>query len=145
MATKKQNIKATFTGREMKAITTMLLSNKGINVDPIIKDIYPNLDDASMSMFRCKVALLLSGNLPEFKSFEGFHMDNHKKVYKYRCINESSLMGTCQYEIIEIWRKKEDKIWFQDTQDDFKEIGNIRNNSLDFRLYESIEEAEKHW
>lgn len=142
---KKQNIKATFTSREMQAIAAMLLSNKGINVDPIIKDIYPNLDDASMSMFRCKMALLLSGNLPEFKSFEGFHKDSSKKIFKYRCINESSLMGTCGYEIVEIWRKQEDGTWAQDTQDDFKEIGNIRNDSFEFGLYESIEEAEKHW
>jgi hypothetical protein len=91
---KKQSIKATFTSREMEAIAAMLLSSKGINVDPIIQDIYPNLDDASMSMFRCKMALLLNGNLPEFKQFEGFHKDSSKKVFKYRCINESSLMGT---------------------------------------------------
>ena len=142
---KKQNIKATFTGREMEAIAAMLLSNKGINVDPVIKDIYPNLDDASMSMFRCKMALLLSGNLPEFKSFEGFHKDSSRKVFKYRCIGESSLMGTRQYEIVEIWRKQEDGTWTQDTQDDCKEIGNIRNDSFEFGLYESIEEAEKHW
>lgn len=142
---KKQNIKAIFTGREMEAIAAMLLSNKGINIDPIIKDIYPNLDDASMSMFRCKMALLLSGNLPEFKSFEGFHKDSSKKVFKYRCIGESSLMGTRQYEIVEIWRKQEDGTWTQDTQDEYKEIGNIRNDSFEFGLYESIEEAEKNW
>lgn len=142
---KKQNIKATFTGREMEAIAAMLLSNKGINVDPIIKDIYPNLDESSMSIFRCKMALLLSGNLPEFKPFEGFHKDSSKKVLKYRCIGESSLMGTGQYEVIEIWRKQEDETWSQDTTDEYKEIGNIYNNSLEFGLYESIEEAEKHW
>ena len=142
---KKQNIKATFTGREMDAIAAMLLSDKGINVDPIIKDIYPSLDDASMSMFRCKMALLLSGNLPEFKSFEGFHKDGPKKIFKYRCIGESSLMGTRQYEIVEIWRKQEDDTWAQDIRDDFKEIGNIRNDSFEFGLYESIGEAEKNW
>ena len=142
---KKQNIKATFTGREMEAIAAMLLSSKGINVDPIIKDIYPNLDDASMSMFRCKMALLLSGNLPEFKPFEGFHKDNSKKVLKYRCIGESSLMGIRHYEIIEIWRKQEDGNWSQDTQDDYKEIGSVRDDSFEFGLYESIEEAEKYW
>ena len=142
---KKQNIKATFTGREMEAIAAMLLSSKGINVDPIIKDIYPNLDDASMSMFRCKMALLLSGNLPEFKPFEGFHKDNSKKVLKYRCIGESSLMGIRHYEIVEIWRKQEDGNWSQDTQDDYKEIGSVRNDSFEFGLYESIEEAEKYW
>ena len=142
---KKQNIKATFTGREMEAIAAMLLSSKGINVDPIIKDIYPNLDDASMSMFRCKMALLLSGNLPEFKPFEGFHKDNSKKVLKYRCIGESSLMGIRHYEIVEIWRKQEDGNWSQDTQDDYKEIGSVRDDSFEFGLYESIEEAEKNW
>lgn len=142
---KKQEIKATFTGREMEAIAAMLLSNKGINVDPIIDDLYPNLEDASKSMFRCKMALLLGGNLPEFKSFEGFHKDSSRKVFKYRCISESSLMGTRQYEVIEIWRKQDDGTWSQDTQDDYKEIGNIRNDSFEFGLYESIEEAEKHW
>jgi len=142
---KKQNIKATFTGREMEAIAAMLLSNKGINVDPIIDDLYPNLEDAPKSMFRCKMALLLSGNLPEFKSFEGFHKDSSKKVFKYRCIGESSLMGTRQYEIVEIWRKQEDDTWSLDTKDDYKEIGNIRNDSFEFGLYESIEEAEKNW
>lgn len=142
---KKQNIKASFTSREMEAIAAMLLSNKGINVDPIIDDLYPNLEDASKSMFRCKMALLLSGNLPKFESFEGFHKDSSKKVLKYRCIGESSLMGTRQYEIIEIWRKQDDGTWSQDTQDDYKEIGNIHQNSFEFGLYESIEEAEKHW
>ena len=142
---KKQEIKATFTGREMEAITAMLLSSEGINVDPIINDLYPNLDDSQKSLFRCKMALLLKGNLPEFKSFEGFHKDSSKKVFKYRCINESSLMGTRQYEIVEIWRKQEDGTWAKDTQDDFKEIGNICNNSFEFGLYESIEEAEKNW
>ena len=142
---KKQNIKAFFTEREMEAIAAMLLSNKGINVDPIIDDLYPNLEDTSKSMFRCKMALLLSGNLPEFKSFEGFHKDSSKKVFKYRCIGESSLMGTRQYEVIEIWRKQEDGTWSQDTQDEYKEIGNIRNDSFEFSLYESIGEAEKNW
>ena len=136
---------ATFTSREMQAITAMLLSSEGINVDPIIDDLYPNLEDTSKSMFRCKMALLLSGNLPEFKSFEGFHKDSSKKVFKYRCIGESSLMGTRQYEVIEIWRKSEDGTWSQDTQDEYKEIGNIRNDSFEFGLYESIEEAEKNW
>ena len=142
---KKQNIKAFFTEREMEAIAAMLLSNKGINVDPIIDDLYPNLEDTSKSMFRCKMALLLSGNLSEFKPFEGFHKDSSKKVFKYRCIGESSLMGTRQYEVIEIWRKQEDGTWSQDTQDEYKEIGNIRNDSFEFGLYESIEEAEKNW
>ena len=142
---KKQNIKSTFTGREMEAIAAMLLGSNGINVDPIIDDLYPNLEDAPKSMFRCKLALMLKGNLPEFKSFEGFHKDSSKKVLKYRCIGESSLMGTRQYEIVEIWRKQEDETWVQDTQDDYKEIGNIRNDSFEFGLYESIEEAEKHW
>lgn len=129
----------------MEAIAAMLLGTNGINVDPIIDDLYPNLEDASKSMFRCKMALLLSGNLPEFKPFEGFRKDSPKKILKYRCIGESSLMGTRQYELIEIWRKQEDGTWSQDTKDEYKEIGNIRNNSFEFNLYESIEEAEKHW
>ena len=69
MAKAKKTVNASFTGREMEAIATMLLGANGINVDPIIDDLYPNLDDASKSMFRCKLALMLKGNLPEFQEF----------------------------------------------------------------------------
>lgn len=143
---KKQEIKASFTNREMQAIAAMLLGNGGINVDPIINDLYPNLEDTSKSMFRCKLALMLKGNIPEFKPFEGYRKEASAKVIKYSCISESSLLGIRHYEVIEIWRKsKETGVWELDTEDQYHELGSIRQNSFEYELYESIEEAEKHW
>ena len=141
MKTKKVN--AVFTNREMQAIADLLLSSQGINVDPIIKDLYPNIDDESMSMFRCKMALLLSGRLPEFKTFEGFRKDSSRRVVKYRCRGESSLMGTKMFEVIEVWNKDTTENWV--LEEDCMNVGNIRNENFDWELYDSIEEAEKHW
>ena len=141
---KKQNVKASFTNREMETIASMLLSNNGINVDPIINDLYPTLEEKDKSLFRCKMALLLSGKMPEFQTYEGFRMDGSKKCLKYKCVAESSLLGVSSFEIIEIWRKKDEQ-WVQDTEDPYNEIGSVRTDSMDLDLYASIEEAEKHW
>lgn len=143
---KKQNIKASLTSREMEAIASMLLSNNGINIDPIIEDLYPTINDDAKSVFRCKMALLLSGKLPEFKPFEGYYRDNSRKILKYRCISESSLMGVRNYEVVEIWRKEKDtETWTQDTTDEYNEVGSVRTDSWDLTLYPSLDEAEKNW
>lgn len=136
---------ATLTSREMQAVAEVLLAKNGINVDPIIKDIYPNIDEDSMSVFRCKMALILKG-LPEFKVFEGFRKDSSRRVVKYRCIAESSIMGTRMFETIEVWNKdKETEQWVLDTVDEWKNVGSVRTESINWELYESIEESEKHW
>ena len=143
---KKQEIKASFTNREMEAIAKMLLSNDGINVDPIVDDLYPNLAEENKSIFRCKIALLLKGSISKFKPFEGFRKEGSAKIIKYRCISESSLLGIRHYEAIEIWRKdKETNEWKQDTEDQYHEVGSIRQDAFECELYESHEEAEKHW
>lgn len=143
---KKEKINATLTSREMQAVAEMLLGTNGINVDPIIRDLYPTISDESMSIFRCKLALMINGNLPEFKSFEGFRKDSSRRVYKFRCIAESSLMGTRAFETIEIWNKdKETEQWVLDTTDEWKSIGSIRHENISWELYDTIEEAEKHW
>lgn len=141
---KKQIINATLTSREMQAVAEMLLGTSGINVDPIIKDLYPMIDEGSMSIFRCKLALMLNGKVSEFKSFEGFRKDSSRRVYKFKCVAESSLMGTRSFEIMEIWEK--DKVTDQWVlgKDEYKAIGSTRCEPFSWELYESIEEAEKH-
>lgn len=138
---KKVDIKPTFTSREMNAIVSILLSNNGVNVDPIIKDLYPNVGEETISIFRCKMALLLSGKLPEFSTYEGFAMDSSYKCFKLKCIAESSLLGISTFEIMEVWRKSSDNQWMLDTTD--KSVGECRMDNLE--LYPSIEEAKKHW
>lgn len=140
---KKAKINVAFTKREMQAIADLLLSSQGINVDPIIKDLYPNIEDESMSMFRCKMALLLSGKLPEFKTFEGFRKDSSRRVVKYCCRGESSLLGSRMFEVIEVWNKDKTENWVLETGN--YDVGSIRNEPIDWELYDSIEEAEKHW
>lgn len=141
---KKQNIKASLTSREMEAIASMLLSNQGINVDPVINDLYPTLEEKDKSIFRCKLALLLENKLPEFQPFEGFRMDGSKKCIKLRCIAESSLLGVSTFEVIEVWRKNDEQ-WVQDTEDTYNDVGSVRTDSMNLTLYASIEEAEKNW
>lgn len=151
MATKINKPNASFTGREMEAITAMLLSvdGKGINVDPIIDDLYPNLDDEVKSMFRCKIALMLSGKLPAFKEFEGYRKRSSSELLKYRCTGESSLLGVRFFEVIEKYIKVKDEngteTWIVDEKDEWHRVGTIETESFSFELYESVEEANKAW
>lgn len=146
MAKAKKTVNASFTGREMEAIAAMLLGANGINVDPIIDDLYPNLDDSSKSMFRCKLALMLKGNLPEFQEFEGFKMRSSGEVLKYRCTGESSLLGLRFFTVIERYIKdKETDTWILDEKDEWHRVGTTDSENISFEIYESIEEAVKHW
>ena len=141
-----QSVKVSFTGREMEAIKTMLLGTNGINVDPIIDDMYPNLDDTSKSMFRCKLALMLKGNLPKFQEYEGFKMRSSSEILKYRCTGESSLLGIRFFTVIERYIKdKEFGTWVLDEKDEWKRVGTTDSENISFEIYESIEEATKHW
>jgi len=142
---KTTKINAALTSREMQAVAEVLLAKNGINVDPIIKDIYPNIDEDLMPVFRCKMALILNG-LPEFKTFEGFRKNSSRQVIKFRCIAESSIMGTRTFEVLEVWNKdKETDQWTLDIVDEWKNVGSTRIENINWELYESIEEAEKHW
>lgn len=137
------DIKASFTGREMEAIVKMLLSKEGINVDPIIEDMYPDLPESTKSMFRCKIALMLSGKLPEFQAYEGFRQNSSKTVYKYRCTGESSLLGLKFFEVIEVWEVSDDASW--KLKENHSSIGNKRSENIDYVLYDSIDEAYNKW
>ena len=142
----KRTINASLTGREMEAISNMLLGSNGISVDPIIEDLYPDLDDSYKSMFRCKLALMLKGNLPKFQEFEGFKMRSSNEILKYRCTGESSLLGLRFYTVIERYIKdKETNTWVVDEKDEWHRLGTINGEDMTFEVYESIEEAVKHW
>ena len=140
---------ATFTGREMQAIAAMLLSSDGINVDPIINDLYPNLDDSQKSLFRCKLALLLKGNLPEFQVRSGFRRTGSSTAYCMEIVSESSLLGTVQvrkihkYTRVKGENEAEDK-WNEETLDEY-EKNSIENQNLDYNLFETLDEAIKAW
>ena len=144
---KKQVLKATFTGREMEAIAAMLLGSNGINVDPIIDDLYPNLEDASKSMFRCKLALLLKGNLPEFQVRSGFRRVAGAVAYAYDVIGESSLMGTLQMIKVARYNKRTDdnnnEYWDEEIIPESDRV--IENQNFDYQLFETLEEAIKKW
>ena len=140
---------ATFTGREMQAITAMLLSSDGIDVDPIIDDLYPNLDDSQKSLFRCKLALMLKGNLPKFQVRSGFRRTGSSTAYCMEIIAESSLLGTVQVKKIHKYirvkgeNEAEDK-WNEETLDEY-EKNSIENQNLDYTLFETLDEAIKAW
>ena len=107
----KLNSQPSFTQREMNAIAAMLLSSDGINVDPIIEDIYPQVSDEDKSMFRCKIALLLKGNMPEFKPFTVFRRISNSIAYMYKVESESSLLGICNLREIQKYTKQDDGSW----------------------------------
>ena len=138
---------ATFTSREMQAITAMLLSSEGINVDPIINDLYPNLDDSQKSLFRCKLALLLKGNLPEFQVRSGFRRVAGAVAYAYNVIGESSLMGTLQLVKVTRYNKRTDEngneYWDEEIIPENDRIPEMQN--FDYQLFETLEEAIKKW
>ena len=145
---KKFTVNASFTGREMEAIAAMLLSNEGINVDPIIDDLYPNLEENAKKMFRCKLALMLKGNLPEFEAFEGYRRMYKDELFKFRCTSESSLLGTRNFEIIEVYNKVVENTdgvdaWNLVEGSDY--VGTIRCENFDYMLYPTMEEAIKRW
>lgn len=139
---------AAFTGREMQAIATMLLSSEGINVDPIINDLYPNLDDSQKSLFRCKLALLLKGNLPEFQVRSGFRRTGSSTAYCMEIISESSLLGTVQvrkiHKYIRVKGENAEDKWNEETLDEY-EKDSIENQNLDYTLFETLDEAIKKW
>lgn len=145
---KKQILNNTaFTSREMQAITAMLLSSEGINVDPIINDLYPNLDDSQKSLFRCKMALLLKGNLPEFQVRSGFRRVAGAVVYAYNVIGESSLMGTLQMIKVARYNKRTDEngneSWEEELIPENEQC--VENQNFDYQLFETLEEAIKKW
>lgn len=138
---------ATFTGREMEAITAMLLSSEGINVDPIIDDLYPGLDDSQKSLFRCKLALLLKGNLPEFKKRSGFRRVAGAVAYAYDVVGESSLMGTLQMIKVARYNKRTDENGNESWEEELipENERSVENQNFDYELFETLEEAIKKW
>jgi hypothetical protein len=138
---------ATFTSREMQAITTMLLSSEGINVDPIIDDLYPNLDDSQKSLFRCKMALLLKGNLPEFQVRSGFRRVAGAVAYAYNVIGESSLMGTLQLVKVARYNKRTDENGNESWEEELipENEQSVENQNFDYQLFDTLEEAIKKW
>jgi len=138
---------ATFTSREMQAIAAMLLSSEGINVDPIINDLYPNLDDSQKSLFRCKMALLLKGNLPEFQVRSGFRRVAGAVAYAYNVIGESSLMGTLQLVKVARYNKRTDENGNESWEEELipENEQSVENQNFDYQLFNTLEEAIKKW
>lgn len=135
-----------FTNREMRAIANMLLGTEGINVDPIINDLYPDLDEGQKGIFRCKMALMLKGQLPEFQEYVGFHRDCSSRILKVRVFGESSLLGMLRMEILEVYKKQEkdgSESWVQN-KDDYS-IGENMQENIHYTIHKSLEDAIKNW
>lgn len=136
----------TFTNREMRAIANMLLGTEGINVDPIINDLYSDLDEGQKEIFRCKMALMLKGQLPEFQEYVGFRRVGSSRILKVRVFGESSLLGLLRMEIMEVYKRQEkdgSESWVLD-KDDYS-IGEKMQEHIDFSIHKSLEDAITNW
>ena len=135
-------IGVSFTNREMQAIADMLLGN-GIDVDPIINDLYPDLNEDQKGIFRCKIALMLKGKLPKFNEYVGFHRSSSSRILKVRVYGESSLLGLLYVEILEVYKRNEKgDSWYIDEKD--YAVGTLERNS-GYNVYDSIEEAAANY
>lgn len=135
-----------FTNREMQAIADMLLGTDGINVDPIIDDLYCDLDEGQKGIFRCKIALMLKGKLPKFKEYVGFRRVGSSRILKVRVFGESSLLGLLRMEIMEVYKRQEkdgSESWVLD-KDDYS-IGEKMQEHIDFSIHKSLEDAITNW
>lgn len=136
---KVNRINASFTQREMQAITALLLSSEGINVDPIVNDLYPSADDGAKSMFRCKIALLLSGKLPEFKSYQGYKRTSSYTLCLYEVVAESTLLGVREANVLKRFKKQNDDTWVEESWEESTTLG------MDEVLYDTMQEAIDNW
>lgn len=144
MAKNNQSVNARFTGREMEAIAAMLLGENGIDVTPIINDLYPDLEESQKSMFRCKMALMLNGKLPEFQAYEGFRRTGSTTVKKFRVYGESSLLGLLYMECVEVYEyDKDTDIWVP--RNDHYDLHDKKAENIDFKVFDTIEEAVEKW
>ena len=144
MAKNNQSVNARFTGREMEAIAAMLLGSNGIDVTPIINDLYPDLEESQKSMFRCKMALMLNGKLPEFQVYEGFRRTGSSTVKKFRVYGESSLLGLLHIECVEVYEyNKDTDTWV--CKKDHYDLHDKRAENIDFKVYPTMEEAINAW
>ena len=136
-----QTINAAFTPREMRAITSLLLASKGegINVDPIVNDLYPQLNDEQKELFRCKIALLLSGKLPEFKSYQGYKRTGTYTVNMYEVVAESTLLGIRQANVLKRFKKQDDDTWVEEPWEESTALG------MEEVLYDTMQEAIESW
>lgn len=142
------SVNASFTGREMEAIAAMLLSADGINVDPIINDLYPDLNDSQKSMFRCKLALMLKGNMPEFKPVTGFRRTGSATCYLYEITSESSLLGVYHLKKLSKYTREKgengQEKWNEVTMENY-EKNSVETQGFEFQLYGTLDEAIKDW
>lgn len=138
---KSNQIHAAFTPREMRAITALLLVSKGegINVDPIVNDLYPHLNDEQKELFRCKIALLLSGKLPEFKSYQGYKRTGTYTLCLYEVVAESTLLGVREANVLKRFKKQDDDTWVEEPWEESTTLG------MDDVLYETMQEAIQSW
>lgn len=82
-----------FTTREITALQSLLLSDKGVNITPIVNDVCTTETGAEMrEIVALKTALLLSGRLPEFEPYCVFTRD-WQKIRQWEIIHESLLLG----------------------------------------------------
>lgn len=138
---KTNQINAAFTPREMHAITTLLLtsSGNGVNVDPIVNDLYPQLNDEQKELFRCKIALLLSGKLPEFKSYQGYKRTGTYTLCLYEVVAESTLLGVREANVLKRFKKQDDDTWVEEPWEESTTL------SMDDVLYDTMQEAIQSW
>lgn len=88
----------------MQAIKSLLLGNNGVDITPLVQDLTSareepiNTDEISV-----KIALLISGKMPEFKSYEG-HVKDWNQITSVRVLAESSLEGTLKVKYFRRWK-----------------------------------------
>lgn len=127
---KNYSINASFSQREMNAIVKMLLSKDGIDVDPIINDLYPGLDEEFKSVFRCKLALLIGNKVEEFVPYTGFRRISSRQAYLYQVVSESILLETKELKKLQKYELQKDEICTE---------------NINWQSYETLDEAIKHW
>lgn len=113
----------------MQAIKDMFLSNNGgINITPLVADLTvaregkTDTDEVSV-----KVAILLSGKMPEFKSYIAY-TKSYNVIYEVEVIGESSLEEAYKLNYLRKWKfDKESDTW---------------NPDKDFQSYKTIEKMD---
>lgn len=109
-----------FTAREMQAIKSLLIGENGVNIAPLVADLTAareeevvNTDEMSV-----KVAILLSGKMPEFKPYVAYKK-GWNGLTEIEVVGESSLEETYKLNYTRRWKfNKEKDVW--ELEKDFK-------------------------
>ena len=96
-----------FAKREMQAIRALLVSDNGVNIDTIVNDLTCTKEDkVDKEEFALKVALQLSGRLPEFVEHDAY-INEYSTIYRVKVLAESLLNNECKILMAEKFRKND--------------------------------------